>query len=57
MLVLSRKVGESIIINKDIKVLVLDVKGHQVKIGVQAPDGVSINREEIQDKINAQADK
>jgi carbon storage regulator len=50
-------VGESIIINKDIKVLVLDVKGHQVKIGVQAPDGVSINREEIQDKINAQADK
>jgi carbon storage regulator len=57
MLILSRKIGESIIINNDIKVLVLDVKGHQVKIGVQAPDGVSVNREEIQDKINAQADK
>jgi carbon storage regulator len=56
MLILSRKIGESIIINNDIKVLVLDVKGHQVKIGVQAPDGVSVNREEIQDKINAQAD-
>lgn len=47
MLVLRRKVGESVIIGGDIRVMVLAVEGERVKIGFQAPDGVSIVREEL----------
>jgi len=51
MLVLTRKVGETIIIDNDIIVKVLDVKGFQVKIGINAKDDVKIYREEIYQKI------
>lgn len=47
MLILTRRIGESIIINDDIKVTVLEVSGSAVKIGIQAPREVSIFREEI----------
>lgn len=47
MLILSRRVGESIRIGDDITVVVLDVKGSQVRLGVEAPQGVSIDRQEI----------
>ena len=47
MLVLTRREGESIIINNEIKVTILKVRGKQVKIGTQAPSGMSINRLEI----------
>ena len=51
MLALSRKAGESIIINNDIEIVVLDVKGEQVKLGINAPESVPIYRKEIYDQI------
>lgn len=47
MLALSRKLGESIVIGKDIKVSILEIKGDQIKIGIDAPKNVPIYREEI----------
>lgn len=47
MLVLSRKLNESIIINGDIRVMVVDIRGNQVRLGIEAPDSVGIFREEI----------
>jgi carbon storage regulator len=47
MLVLSRTVGKSIIINDSVEVIVLEVQGNSVRIGVNAPKEVSIHREEI----------
>ncbi len=51
MLILTRKVDETIIIGNDIKVVVLGVKGQQVRIGIAAPDDVTILREELVDTI------
>ena len=50
-LVLTRRVGESIVIDEDITVTILSILGRQVRIAIQAPDDVPINREEIQRKI------
>jgi carbon storage regulator len=47
MLVLSRRVGESIVIGEDITVTVLEVRGDVVRVGVDAPRSVSVHREEI----------
>ena len=47
MLILTRKLGESIAIGDGIKVTLLEVQGKQVKIGVQAPGNVAIHRQEI----------
>ena len=47
MLILTRRVGESLVIGNDITVTVLSVKGNQVRIGVNAPQEVPIHREEI----------
>ncbi len=47
MLVLSRKPKQSVVIGDDIKVTVLSVKGNTVRMGIEAPDGVRIIREEI----------
>ena len=52
MLVLSRRIGEMVVIDGDIKVKVLGVQGNQVSLGFDAPDDVSINREEIEKRIN-----
>jgi carbon storage regulator len=49
MLVLTRKAGESILIGDNIKVRVLEARGSQVRIGIEAPDDVKIFREEIRD--------
>lgn len=51
MLILSRKVGESLIISDDMKVTVLGVKGNQIRIGVSAPREVAVHREEIYNRI------
>ena len=51
MLVLSRRIGESIIINNNIVVTVIGVSGEQVKLGIQAPSHIKIYREEIQAQI------
>jgi carbon storage regulator len=47
MLVLSRKLGENIRIGDEIKVIVLDVRGGQVKLGIEAPNSVQVHRQEI----------
>lgn len=52
MLILTRKIGEKIIIGGDIEVMILGVKGSQVRMGINAPQQVSVNREEIQRKID-----
>lgn len=51
MLILTRRVGETLIIGDNVKVTVLGVRGHQVRIGVDAPKDVSVHREEIYNKI------
>ncbi|HOI54919.1 MAG TPA: carbon storage regulator CsrA [Phycisphaerae bacterium] len=47
MLVMSRTVGEKVKIGQDITVLVIGVKGDKVRLGIEAPDGVAVHREEI----------
>ncbi len=51
MLILTRKIGESIAIGEEIKVTVLGVQGRQVKVGIAAPERVAVYREEIFKKI------
>lgn len=51
MLVLTRKIGESIQIGDDIRLTVLSVQGQNVKVGVNAPKNVTVHREEIYEKI------
>lgn len=47
MLVLSRKQGESVVIGNDILVTVLEVRGDQIRLGIDAPRSVSVHREEV----------
>jgi len=47
MLVLTRKLNESIIIGDEIKITVVEVKGEQVKLGISAPKRISVHREEV----------
>ena len=51
MLILTRRVGQKIVIGDDVTVTVLSVKGNQVRIGIDAPRDVSVNREEIYQRI------
>lgn len=51
MLILSRKIGESLIISDDTKVTVLSARGNQIRIGVTAPREVAVHREEIYNRI------
>ncbi|MCL5261536.1 MAG: carbon storage regulator CsrA [Gammaproteobacteria bacterium] len=51
MLILTRRIGEAIVIGDNIKVTVLNIKGCQIRIGVDAPKDVAVHREEIYQRI------
>ncbi len=54
MLILTRRVGETLMIGDEVTVTVLGVKGNQVRIGVNAPRDVTVHREEIYERIKAE---
>ena len=55
MLVLTRGVGESLMIGDDVEVTVLEIKGAQVRLGIDAPTSVPVNRREVHERIRAPA--
>ena len=58
MLILTRRVGETVVIGDDVTVTVLGVKGNQVRLGINAPRDVAVHREEIYERIRReQTDK
>ena len=56
MLLLTRKIGESIIIDGGIKITVADIQSNQIRIGIDAPKEVKVYREEIVERMKAEAD-
>ena len=52
MLILTRKLGENIRIGDNVRIIILDIKGGQVKLGIDAPANVSVHREEVYEKIS-----
>jgi carbon storage regulator len=54
MLILTRRVGETVVIGNNVTVTVLGVKGNQVRLGVKAPKDISVHREEIFERIQAE---
>ena len=54
MLILTRRVGETLVIGEDVTVTVLGIKGNQVRIGVKAPKDVTVHREEIFERIKVE---
>ena len=56
MLILTRRVGEALMGGDDTKIVVLGVKGSQIRLGINAPKDIVVHREEIFDKINTKDD-
>ena len=57
MLVLSRKPGQTIVINHDIEITVVEIQGNKIRLGIKAPRDVKVNRKEIEDAILACEDR
>ena len=55
MLILTRRVGEALMVGDDTKIVVLGVKGSQIRLGINAPKDVKVHREEIFEKINEES--
>ena len=51
MLILTRRIGETLMIGDDVSITVLGVKGNQVRVGVNAPKDIAVHREEIYERI------
>ncbi len=56
MLILTRRQSETLVIGDDIKIVVLGIKGGQIRLGIEAPPDVAVHREEVYERIQAQAD-
>ena len=54
MLVLARKVGQSIVISDNIELLVIEVRGDQVRLGIEAPKSIPVHRKELLEQIRAE---
>jgi len=53
MLILTRRVGEALVVGTEVTVTVMAVKGNQVRIGINAPKDVEVHREEVYDRVQA----
>ena len=51
MLILTRRVGEKVMVGDDVKLIILGVKGNQVRVGIEAPKNIAVHREEIYERI------
>jgi carbon storage regulator len=54
MLILTRKLGERVTINDDIQIILLEIRGSQVKLGIEAPKHIAIHRQEIYERIKGE---
>lgn len=57
MLILTRRVGETVIIGDDISIKILGIRGNQVRLGIEAPKTIPVHRSETYDKINRNIEK
>lgn len=54
MLILTRKSGEGIRVGDEIKVVILEVKGNQVRVGIEAPQNIQVHRDEVYERIKSE---
>jgi len=57
MLILTRRVGETIMVGDEVQVTVLGIKGNQIRIGINAPEAIAVHREEIYNRIQAEQEE
>ena len=57
MLILTRRVGETIMVGDEVQVTVLGIKGNQIRIGINAPEDIAVHREEIYNRIQAEQEE